>query len=195
MSMKKNYKTGLVIAVILLAGIVLHFPAKRMVRTHVNEKTAVEDHPLNCISCHLYTRKSGIMAKLINADYLSPFNLVVSKDGKKLYVVAEEGNALLIVDAEKGKVLSEIAVGQHPHSVVLDEEEKKAYVSNQWSDNVMVIDLFRRVVTDTLNAGSGPAGITLSQDGHFLYVVNSYTSNISIIDVTSGEEKEKTGSR
>ena len=191
MSMKRSYKTSLVIAVILLVGLILHSPAKRLARAHVNEKTAVGDHPLNCISCHLYTRKSGILARLINTDYVSPFNLVVSKDGKKLYVVAEEANALLIVDAEKNKVLSEIAVGLRPHSVVLDEEEKKAYVSNQWSDNVMVVDLNRRVVTDTLNTGSGPAGITLSEDGHFLYVVNSYTSNISLIDIASGEEKRR----
>ena len=44
-------------------------------------------------------KKQALLSKLINADYLSPFNLAVSADGKDLYVVAQEGNALLIVDS------------------------------------------------------------------------------------------------
>ena len=69
----------------------LIFPAvNRWAREHVNYKTATEDHPLNCISCHLYTQKTGFISKLINADYYSPFNLAVSDDGEKLFIVAEE---------------------------------------------------------------------------------------------------------
>jgi YVTN family beta-propeller protein len=189
--MKRYFKTGLILGIIFLIGFFLYPRAKHLARAHVNEKTAVGDHPLNCISCHLYTQKSGIVPRLINRDYISPFNLVVSKDGKKLYVVAEEANALLVVDAEKGRVLSEIAVGQRPHSVVLDREERNAYVSNQWSDNVMVIDLAQRIVTDTLSTGAGPAGIILSEDGKSIYAVNSYSSDISVIDLVSKEERKR----
>jgi len=170
---------------------VLHPRVYRWARAHVNFKTAVEDHPLNCFSCHLYTRKNGFIAKLIDADYYSPFNLVLSQDGKKLYVVAEESNTLLIVDAKNKKVSLKIKVGNHPHSIILDYIEKKAYISNQWSDNISVIDLVKMRVTGTIKTGNGPAGLALSSDGQSLYVVNSYSSDLSVIDLRSGIERKR----
>ena len=190
--MKKYYKKLIItVGVLFLLGIILHPPSHRWAIAHVNYQTATEDHPLNCFSCHLYTQKSGFIPKLINADYYSPFNLALSQDGRKLFVVAEENNTLLIVDTENRRVLHKIKVGIRPHSVILDKSESKAYVSNQWSDNVSVIDLSEMSITDTLKTGSGPAGIALSSDEQFLYVVNSYTSDISVIDLQSGIERKR----
>lgn len=190
--MKRRYKIILTLAVLILTAMFLIYPSfNHWARAHVNSKTAVEDHPLNCTSCHLYNQKAGVISKLINADYYSPFNLTVSKDGRKLYVVAEQGNALLIVDTEKNKILHKIKVGDHPYCVILNSLENKAYVSNQWSDYVSVIDLEEYKVTDTLKTGGGPAGLALSADGQFLYVVNSYTSNLSVIDITTKEERKR----
>ncbi|MCD4769604.1 MAG: hypothetical protein K8R35_05500, partial [Bacteroidales bacterium] len=67
--------------VIILLVVVLYSPVHRRARMHVNYITATDDHKLDCFSCHLYTQKSGIIAKLINADYYSPFNLALSQDG------------------------------------------------------------------------------------------------------------------
>ena len=153
--------------------------------------TAADDHPLECFSCHLYLKKSKFISKFTDAQYFSPFNLAVSKDGRNLYVVAEEGNALLVVDTEKSKVKHKIKVGVHPHSVILSSDGKTAYVSNQWSDNVSVIDLERFMVTDTLKTGNGPAGLALSADGQYLYVVNSYSSDLSVIDLSTGAEQKR----
>jgi len=134
----KTLKTLILIFVI---GLVVIIPARQLARAHVNDKTAVTNHPLSCISCHLYTQKTGFISKWINEDYLSPFNLVVSKEGHKLYVVAQDSNELLVVDKNKNKVVNKIKVGKYPHSVVLSKDNKTAYVSNHWSDNVSVIDL------------------------------------------------------
>jgi YVTN family beta-propeller protein len=181
-------KLVIFLGIILALGLIIRFPLHKLAREHVNYKTATTDHPLLCTSCHLYTQKTGIISKLINAPYLSPFNLTVSSDGKRLYVVAQEANALLVVDAEKLSVLKKIGVGVQPHSVILSQDGNKAYVSNEWSDNISVIDLDLMAVTDTLKTGNGPAGLALSADGRSLYVVNSYSSDISIIDLISGEE-------
>ncbi|MBE3141707.1 MAG: YncE family protein, partial [Thermoplasmata archaeon] len=184
--MKRSYKLLLIFGVLISLGLVAHFPGRKLARAHVNSKTAVDDHPLLCISCHLYTSKNKLVSKLINADYYSPFNMAVSKNGSLLYVVAQESNDLLVVDTENRKVLNKIKVGQYPHSVVLDDGCKMAYVSNQWSDNVSVIDLAASKVVDTLKTGNGPAGLSLSADGRFLYVVNSFSSNISVFDLSTG---------
>ncbi len=143
---------------------------------------------MNCTSCHLYVQNNRLFTSLITREYLSPFNLVVSRDGKRLYVVAQEANSLLVVDPEKKKVLKKIAVGQHPHSILLDRKEEKAYVSNQWSDEVSVIDVAALKVTGTFKTGNGPAGLSLTRDGRFLFAVNSFSSDISVIDVETGEE-------
>jgi YVTN family beta-propeller protein len=189
--MRKYFKILLSAGIICILGAVLYSPYHSWARKHVNLMTAVEDHPLNCASCHLYLQKSGVISKLVNAHYYSPLNLAVSNDGRNLYVVAEEGNTLLVVDAEKKKVTHKIEVGNRPHSVILSKDGKTAYVSNQWSDNVSVVDLTRFSVTDTLKTGGGPAGLALSGDGKYLYVANSYSSDLSVIDISTGEERKR----
>jgi YVTN family beta-propeller protein len=190
--MKKIYKK-LIITVGTLSAllIILYFPAHRWAREHVNYETAVDDHPLNCLSCHLYTQKTGLVSKLINANYYSPFNLTISPDGKKLFVVAEEADALLVVDANKRKVIDKISVGNQPHTVLLNNSGDIAYVSNQWSDYVSVIDLTEMKEINKIITGNGPAGMALSSDEKTLFVVNSYTSDISVIDIATGKEKRR----
>jgi len=189
--MKRPEKLYLTLGVLVVLGMVIHFVGQKVARAHVNYMTAVEDHPLLCSSCHLYTSKNLLVRKLINADYLSPFNLAVSDDGNRLYVVAQEANALLVVDPADQKVINKIRVGEQPHSVVLARNGERAYVSNQWSDNVSVIDLATSKVIDTLKTGNGPAGLSLSRDGKSLYVVNSYSSSISLLDLTTKEEQKR----
>jgi len=192
MNIKKYYIKIIVIAgILLLLRLVIYPPFHRWAREHVNYITAVDDHPLNCISCHLYTKKTGFIPKLINADYHSPINLALSADAGKLFVVAEESNTLLVVDTEKRKVIDRIKVGERPHSVILDKAGINAYVSNQWSDYVSVIDLDEMRVVGSLKTGNGPAGLALGSDEKYLYVVNSYSSDISVIELDSGTESRR----
>ncbi|MCJ7756660.1 MAG: hypothetical protein MUP24_00830, partial [Gillisia sp.] len=178
----------LIFGVIFTLVLVAYFPGRSVARMHVNSKTAVDDHPLLCSSCHLYTRKEEVILNMINADYFSPFNLAVSNNGSRLYVIAQDADALLVVDAENSKVLHKIDVGVHPHSVILNGDGKIAYVSNQWSDNVSVIDLATSKVIDTLKTGNGPAGLALSANGQFLYAVNAFSSNLSVINLSAKQE-------
>lgn len=189
--MNRLSKLLLYSGIIVALGLLIYFPGRKAARAHVNYITAATDHPLLCTSCHIYTQKTGIVSKLINETYLSPFNLAVSGDGNRLYVVAQESNALLVVDPETQKVLKRINVGTMPHSVILSRDDKTAYVSNEWADNVSVIDLDDGKVTDTLKTGNGPAGLALSADGQSLYVVNSYSSDVSVIYLSTGEEVKR----
>jgi YVTN family beta-propeller protein len=189
--MKTPYKILLTTGILLSLGLFILFPAHKWARAHVNNKTAVEDHPLLCTSCHLYISKNKIISKLVNADYLSPFNMAVSKNGERLYVVAQDANELLVVDTKDRSVLNKIKVGKYPHSVVIDEDGKTAYVSNQWADNISVIDLVTSKIIDTLQTGNGPAGLSLSADGRFLYVVNSFSNDVSAFELQTGEERKR----
>ncbi len=185
--MKLKNKIIFIVGVIVVLGL-LSIPFHKLARKHVSYITAVEDHPVYCVSCHLYKNKNSVFSNFINEDYISPFNLNISADGSKLYVIGQESNVLLVIDANENKVLDKIPVGVKPHSVTLSEDGQIAYVSNQWADNIYKIDLSQSKVIDTLRAGSGPAEIKLSPDERFLYVVDSYSSEVSIVDLQTKSE-------
>jgi len=172
-------------AIMLTVGII---SGNRWAREHVNYMTAVDDHPIACWRCHLYTQRDNFAANMINETYVSPYNLAVSADGELLYTVGQESGELLVIDPQSEKVLHKIKVGKHPHSVVLTKKGKGAFVSNQWADNIYRIDLNTYQVTDTLSGGSGPAGMVISQGEDYLYCVNSYSSDISVYDLKTGNE-------
>lgn len=184
-------KIFVILGLIFGLGLFVYFPGRKLARKHVNYKTAVTDHPILCVSCHLYTSKNKFVSKLINADYYSPFNMAVSNDSKRLYVIAQDTDELMVVDTRKKEVLHKIAVGKHPHSVILDNSGKIAYVSNEWSDNISVIDLISLMVIDTLSTGNGPAGLALSSNGKILYAVNTFGSDLSVINLSTKEELKR----
>ncbi len=175
---------ALVVAVGLIVG-------HRAAREHVNYMTAVEDHPVKCWTCHLYTQKDNLIARMLNETYVSPYNLEISKDGSRLYVVGQETNELVVVDPASSRILEKIQVGERPHSVVLSQDGKTAFVSNQWADNIYQIDLTGSRIMDTLSGGAGPAGMVISPDGQYLYVVNSYSSDISVYQLDNHQEKRR----
>ena len=181
-------KIYLISGLIIGLGLLVFFPGRQLARDHVNERTAVTDHPLLCTSCHVPISKNKLITKLINSDYYSPFNLAVDQHNKRLYVIAQDTDELLVVDLDTKVVVTKIKVGKHPHSVILDQAEQKAYVSNEWSDYVSVIDLNLLAVIDSISTGNGPAGIIFDQDESYLYVVNAYGSDVSVIELVSKKE-------
>lgn len=187
----KTSKLRVIFGAIVVLGLIVYFPGRKLARAHVNEKTAVTDHPLSCTSCHVYISQNKFISKMVNADYYSPFNIAISNDGNLLYVIAQDANELIVVDAEKNEVLHKINVGVHPHSVILNEEGSFAFVSNQWSDTISIIDLVTSKVVDTLKTGNGPSGLSFSADRKFLYVVNTFGSDLSIIDLATKEERKR----
>ncbi len=190
MMKKRKLLFLLIIVVVILIGLSIG-PARKKARRHVNYVTAVEDHPLNCLSCHLYTQRSGFLAKIINASYLSPYNLAVAPNGEKLFVVAQEGNALLTIDTKTNRVVDKIAVGTQPHTVLISKDGTRAFVSNEWDDTVYIIDLATSEITDTIKTGNGPAGMVLCNNETTLYVVNSFSNEISIFDLKTKKEKKR----
>ena len=186
-----NIKVFWLISLALGLGLLVYFPGGELARSHVNGKTAVTDHPLTCTNCHLYITNNEYVSKLVNEDYLSPLNLTMSEDGHHMYVVAQDGDAILKVDTRSQEVVATALVGDHPHSAVLDGEKQLLYVSNQWSDNVSVLDAVSLTHLDTLKAGNGPSGLALSADKKRLYIVNTFSSSVSVIDISTEKELKR----
>lgn len=187
--MNKKLVYGLILFAFILA--VAYSAFYKWSVEHVTYITGGVPHPIGCISCHVTPQREGVLANLLNEDYLSPLNAVANADGSKLYVTAQDADLLLVVNPVEREVETTIEVGRRPHSVAISSNGETAFVSNQWANNVFVIDLENEQVTDTIPTGGGPAGMDLSTDGKFLYVANTYANNISVIDIELKKETKR----
>jgi YVTN family beta-propeller protein len=120
--------------------------------------------------------------------YLDPTALKLSPDGKRLYVVCEDGNVVLVVDTHTRRVIGRVHVGLKPAGIAISPDGKTLYVSNEWNNTVCEIEAGSLRVLRTLKTGWGPVGITTDRVGKFLYTANTLGDNISVIDLLTGKE-------
>ena len=187
--MKSNLiRRLLYLGIPVLSIAVIFYAGHKWGLQHAQYMTGGTPHPANCFSCHIYLDQDAKVAGFLNKEYLSPFKIVVTPDGKELLITAHESNQFIIYDIENKRVKTKIPVGIWPHSITVDREGKIAYVSNHWSQNVSVIDLSTEKVINTIEVGSGPSALVLDHNNEFLYVNNSFAGNLSVIDVAGGEE-------
>lgn len=120
--------------------------------------------------------------------YLTPVEIKLSANGKRLYVVCEDGDSLLAVDTETRKVVARVTVGHKPNGLAISPDGKTLYVSNEWSDTVSEVDAAPFTVKRTLKTGWGPVGLVTDRPGKTLYVADSIADSVSLIDLASGAE-------
>src|SRR5208282_886763 len=72
--------------------------------------------------------------------YLSPGEIAISPEGRRLYVVCEKSDELRVVDTQSGILVKRIAVGHVPRGLSLSSDGKQIYVANSWTDTISVID-------------------------------------------------------
>ena len=156
---------------------------------HVDKMMAGEPHSLNCLSCHAYTQRGGLLTKVLeNQTYLSPFTLDIDQATGNLLVLAQDAQQLISVNPDSKKINKRIPLGNRPHTVKSHPSNGLTYISNQWSDNLWVIDLNSSAILDTIDVGGGPGGFEFSSDASKLYVANTYTDNLSVIDLQTNSE-------
>src|SRR3974377_318076 len=122
------------------------------------------------------------------AKYLSPREMVLSNDGRWLYVMWEAGDEVRMVDTQHGTVAKTIAVGHEPRGMALSADGARLYVANSWDDTVSEIDTSTFKVVRTLTTGSEPNGVQPDAQGKTLYVANRLSNDISGIDLGSGQD-------
>lgn len=153
---------------------------------------------LTCVWCvaglQLTPAQTQNDGKKNEGGYLTPVEAKFSVDGKRLYVVCEAADALLVVDTRTQKVIHRVGVGHRPKDVAQLPSGLKLYVSNEWSDNVTEIDAKTFQVTRTIAAGWGPIGLTTDRSGKALYVANSIGNDVSVIDLATGTERKRLAS-
>ncbi len=123
--------------------------------------------------------------------YLSPGEMAISPDGRRLYVVCERSDELRVVDTPSGKVVKQIKVGHVPRGVSVSADGKQIYVANSWNDTISVIDAEKLGAVRTLPTGFEPISAVADRQGETLYVANRLSNDISVLDLRSGKEVKR----
>ena len=85
---------------------------------------------------------------------VSPKGIVVTPDGKKVYVANYGSNTTSVIDTSTNKVTATVPVGHGPYGV--SAIGTKVYVANRNSNTVSVIDTATNHVTATVPVGNHP---------------------------------------
>ena len=101
------------------------------------------------------------LPRMDGAAQLKPKGVVVSPDGRRVYVATGRGNSVAVIDADQLSLINLIPVGGRPWGIALTPDGRKLYTANGLSNDVSVIDTATTKVIATIKAGDGPWGIAL----------------------------------
>lgn len=120
--------------------------------------------------------------------YKSPIQMMLSRDGRRLFVACENSGEVLVVDTGTRRVVAGVKTGKDPFGLALSLDESRLYVSNRWDDNVTVVNAASMEVIGQIAVGDDPHGLVTDETGRYLYVANMGTDDVSVIDTTESKE-------
>jgi YVTN family beta-propeller protein len=114
--------------------------------------------------------------------HTGPHGIIVSRDGKYVWVTTETPPSVLELDASTGKILHAWRTDQQrSHMVVTTPDERKFYVTNTVSGSVSVIDRASGAVK-VVPIGPGAEGIAISPDGSEVWVASRGDNRIDVLE-------------
>jgi YVTN family beta-propeller protein len=100
-----------------------------------------------------------------------------------LYVTAEIGNAVDVIDPSTRKVLAEIPTGQpESHMLVISPDGRRAYTASVGAGSVSVLDLSKRSLITTVPVARRVQRISISPDGTRVFTHDQDSPRIAVID-------------
>jgi YVTN family beta-propeller protein len=120
-------------------------------------------------------------------------HLAADVNGNRLFVVAENGHQVLVLDLGTGKLIQTIKV-DHPHAVLYREDLSRIYITDEGKGALNIYDGkdYHLVKTVALKVDADSIGYDAAT--HYLYVDNggdnaheTFTM-LSVVDTTSGEK-------
>ncbi len=120
--------------------------------------------------------------------FRSPDDIVLSADGRRLFVVCSGSDEVMVVDTATQSIVGSVKVGKVPRGIALAPDGKRFYVTNSWSDTVSEVDAASLKVLRTLPTGFEPTGIAMDATRNALYVGNRLSDDISLIDLATGTD-------
>jgi len=105
-----------------------------------------------------------------------------------LYVTAELGNAVDVLDPGTRKIVAEIPTGQkESHMLVISPGGRHAYTANVGAGSVSVLDLAKRTLITTIPVAKTVQRISVSPDGKHVYTHDQDAPRIAVIDTATNK--------
>ena len=118
-----------------------------------------------------------------------PQGIVLSPDGKTLYVAAIQTNEILRLDAQTGAILGpSFTAGTMlwPTGLALSADGKTLYAAGELSNRVTKLDAATGAYLGSDIIGDSPVSLAISSDGGTLFAAGYSTSSVFSLDAASG---------
>jgi YVTN family beta-propeller protein len=123
---------------------------------------------------------------------VSPYELALTPDGKRLFVSNWGDKTVSVVDADRLQVIKTIPVGFNPNDMVL-APDGRLFVACSNENTVYVIDTASLAVVEKISTalypeapeGSTPNALALDRKRRLLFVANADNNDVAVIDVRS----------
>ncbi len=90
-----------------------------------------------------------------------PMGIVVTPDGKRVYVSNGRGKTVSVIDPATDAVTATVEVGMRPWGIALSGDGRKLYTANGPGNDVTVIDTETMTVLKRIPAGTIPWGVAV----------------------------------
>ena len=118
-----------------------------------------------------------------------PHGLVVTSDGRKVYVSSDGASTVSVIDTATDRVVASIDVGANPHGLAISGAGSLVLVSGWGSNRALVIDTATdRVIGEVPIAQ--PHNGTLSQDGRTAWVASQQQGATALVRLNLATWKE-----
>ena len=155
--------------------------------------------PLLYVACGVQNNQLAVISttsyEILNTISLpfdrSPYDIVVSPDGSRVYVSTFGVYGYVeVIDANSDAILDQIAVGGASQALAVTPDGSKIYAaalgfSAQQDGTVSVISTATDTVVTTIPVGLGPNGVSIDPTGTYVYVTNANDGTISVISTSS----------
>jgi YVTN family beta-propeller protein len=117
-----------------------------------------------------------------------PEGLVMSHDGRRLYISNEDGNAAAIVDIAAKKLLKTIPTGEEPEGVAVSPDGSRVYITCETTSQVYVLDTTKDdAVIARIATPQRPRAAAFLPDGSKAFVTCEVGGAIAVIDVAANK--------
>ncbi|MBO0723219.1 MAG: bifunctional YncE family protein/alkaline phosphatase family protein, partial [Blastocatellia bacterium] len=128
---------------------------------------------------------------------ISPYQVVLSADGKRLFVSNWSSGSVSVIDTGANQVLRTLYVGMNPNDMKL-ASDGRLFVACSNNSSVYVIDTHTLQVIERLSTtltplapeGSTPNALAIDNSRHLLYIANADNNSIAVANI--GNHKHST---
>jgi YVTN family beta-propeller protein len=118
-----------------------------------------------------------------------PHGLVITPDGRKLYVSSDGASTVSVIDTTTDRVAASIEVGPNPHGLAISRDGRIVLVSGYGAGEALVVDTATDRITTRIPVAR-PHNAALSPDGRRAYVASQQEGATALVtlDLAAGRE-------